>query len=146
MTLDCLGAHEQLGRHLAGGRSGDGQLHDLLLVRGQELGEGGAEPRPGTSDGLELVGGALRPRRGSDQLEAFVRALELLTASSRREPPGDGRRRDASSPLRTRCRSPVPGRAVANCRAPRRRLRESPQNGSRTSAVKGRGSCSLGRT
>ncbi len=37
----------------------------------------GLQPGPGASSGLELVGGAFRPRRRPDQLEAFVRELEL---------------------------------------------------------------------
>ncbi len=77
MAFHGFGAHEQICRHLAGGRSGDGQLHDLLLVRGQELGEGGTQPGPGASNGHKFVSGALRPRRCPDQLEAFVRELEL---------------------------------------------------------------------
>ena len=145
MTLDGLGAHEQLGRHLAGGRSGDGQLHDLLLVRGEELGERGTLPGPGTSNGLELVGGTLRPRRCPDQLKAFVRELELLNGFFTTESGQATSVREVRPPLFEHVAVPasVARGPIVNCRGTSSSAARIATERLTTSAVKGRGSCSV---
>jgi hypothetical protein len=72
VTFDCLGTHEEVCRHLACGRSGNGQLNDLLLVRSQELGERRAPPGAGSVQSPRV-----RRRR------AWARCASLSSATQR---------------------------------------------------------------